>query len=54
MLFGTVFGLTWALYACALDLAEEVQRLRRRKFRVLFALVVISLHDHSRVNHARC
>ena len=30
------------IYACSLNLAKQVRRLRRRKFRVLFALVVIS------------
>ena len=32
-LYSTI-GLTRALYACSLDLAEHVRRLRRRKFRV--------------------
>ena len=30
------------IYACSLNLAKQVRRLRRGKFRVLFALVVIS------------
>ena len=40
-LYSTI-GLIRTLYACSLDLAEQVGRLRRRKFRVLFALVVIA------------
>ena len=40
-LYSTI-GLTRALYACSLDLAEQVQRLPRREFRVLFALVVVA------------
>ena len=38
----STIGLTRALYARSFDLAKKLPRLRHRKFRVLFALVVIS------------
>ena len=42
MALHSTIGLTKALYAHSLDLAKQVRRLRRRKFRVLFSLVVTS------------